>query len=272
LATFQDADGDTKIQLEESADEDKIRFDTAGTERMIISGSNVGIGTSSPTSDSGYSTLSLSNTTGGQVVFKDDGTTMAGILGNATNLGLTTVGNRYINFNTNGSERMRIDGSGNLMLGTTTSNSKFNMEYSSIFGQVLKYTGSNSNPFAVVFDYGSSTAGSITITSSATSFNTSSDYRLKENIDYEFDALARVKQLKPARFNFIVDADTTVDGFLAHEVSSIVPEAITGEKDAVDNEGNPEYQGIDQSKLVPLLTKAIQELTTKVEELEGKIE
>ena len=95
---------------------------------------------------------------------------------------------------------------------------------------------------------------------------------MKENVDYDFTALDRVAQLKPARFNFIADADTTVDGFLAHEVQDIVPEAISGQKDAVDDEGNPEYQGIDQSKLVPLLTKAIQEAMTKIETLEAKVE
>jgi len=81
-----------------------------------------------------------------------------------------------------------------------------------------------------------------------------------------------LKQLKPKRFNFIADADTTVDGFLAHEVQTVVPEAITGTKDAVDEDGNPEYQGIDQSKLVPILTKALQEAVTKIEELETRIQ
>ena len=113
--------------------------------------------------------------------------------------------------------------------------------------------------------------GTITTSGLATSYNTSSDYRLKENVDYDFNALERVAQLKPARFNFIADADTIVDGFLAHEVSDIVPEAIYGEKDAVDDEGNPEYQGIDQSKLVPLLTKAIQEQQTQIEALQSEI-
>jgi hypothetical protein len=80
-------------------------------------------------------------------------------------------------------------------------------------------------------------------------------------------ALDRVSQLKPRRFNIIADADKTVDGFLAHEVQEIVPEAITGEKDAVDEEGNPDYQGIDQSKLVPLLVGAIQELKAEIDEL-----
>jgi len=116
-----------------------------------------------------------------------------------------------------------------------------------------------------------SEVGSITTTSSATAYNTSSDYRLKENVDYDFNALDRIAQLKPARFNFIADADTTVDGFLAHEVQDIVPEAITGAKDAVDADGNPDYQGIDQSKLVPLLTKAIQEQQIQIEALQSEI-
>ena len=87
------------------------------------------------------------------------------------------------------------------------------------------------------------------------------------------NATTRLKQLKPKRFNWIVDeTNTLVDGFLAHEVQSVVPEAISGEKDAVDSEGNPDYQGIDQSKLVPLLTKAIQEQQAVIEDLKSRIE
>ena len=131
------------------------------------------------------------------------------------------------------------------------------------------------------------------------SYNTTSDYRLKENVDYDWDATSRLKQLKPARFNFIADADTTVDGFLAHEAQAIVPEAVTGTKDAMrdeeyevtaaveevtDEDGNvtteaadavmgtrsvPDMQGIDQSKLVPLLVKTIQELEARITALEA---
>jgi hypothetical protein len=133
--------------------------------------------------------------------------------------------------------------------------------------------------------------GSIRTNGSNTSFETSSDYRLKENVNYDFDATTRLKQLKPARFNFIADADTTVDGFIAHEVQSIIPEAVSGTHNQVevwkdneelpegvsvgdnklDDDGNtiPYYQGIDQSKLVPLLVKTIQELEARITTLEN---
>jgi len=123
----------------------------------------------------------------------------------------------------------------------------------------------------IEFDINNGTeVGSIKCNSSATQYNTSSDYRLKENVDYTWDATTRLKQLKPARFNFIVDdTNTLVDGFIAHEVSSVVPEAISGEKDAVDSDGNINPQGIDQSKLVPLLVKTIQELEARITALEA---
>tara|TARA_R100000458_G_C8251907_1_gene228702 strand:- start:155 stop:856 length:702 start_codon:yes stop_codon:yes gene_type:complete len=107
--------------------------------------------------------------------------------------------------------------------------------------------------------------GSIFSSTSATAFNTSSDYRLKENQVAISDGITRLKTLKPYRFNWKENKSLTVDGFFAHEVSSAVPEAITGEKDAV------EMQQIDQSKLVPLLTAALQEAITKIETLETKV-
>ena len=138
--------------------------------------------------------------------------------------------------------------------------------------------------------------GNIITNGSATAYSTSSDYRLKENVNYTWDATTRLKQLKPAQFSFKVDKDTTielesgdnltldgtngssanaggsiiyedgthvVDGFIAHEVTGIVDEAVTGDKDAV------EMQGIDQSKLVPLLVKTIQELEARITALEA---
>jgi ABC-type amino acid transport substrate-binding protein len=113
--------------------------------------------------------------------------------------------------------------------------------------------------------------GNISVTTSSTAYNTSSDYRLKENVVPLANAADRVNQLQVHRFNFIADPDTTVDGFLAHEAQDVVPECVTGTKDEVDDEGNPVYQGIDQSKIVPLLTAALQEALAKIEALEQRL-
>jgi hypothetical protein len=107
--------------------------------------------------------------------------------------------------------------------------------------------------------------GSIKTNGSATSFNAASDYRLKENVVDIADGITRVKQLQPRRFNFIADADTTVDGFIAHEAQTVVPEAVTGVKDG------EEMQGIDQSKLVPLLTAALKEAIAEIESLKARV-
>ena len=195
-------------------------------------------------------------------------------------------------------ERMRIDSAGNVLVGKTSTDIAVDGCRLASFGAILTRAGNEplrlnrrtSNGTITKFDKDGSTVGTISVTGSATAYNTSSDYRLKENVDYTWDATTRLKQLKPARFNFIADADRTVDGFLAHEVSSIVPEAITGTKDAMTTEilyvegdelpegvsigdvkeaSVPDYQGIDQSKLVPLLVKTIQELEARITALEA---
>jgi hypothetical protein len=158
------------------------------------------------------------------------------------------------------------------------------------------YTGAFTHQ---VFLNGNGDVGSIDTSGSSTIYSTSSDYRLKENVVTDWDATTRLKQLKPSRFNFIADANKTVDGFLAHEAQAVVPECVIGLKDAMKNEeyevsaaveatydddGNeltaaveavmatrsvPDYQGIDQSKLVPLLVKTIQELEARITALEA---
>ena len=123
----------------------------------------------------------------------------------------------------------------------------------------------------ISFYVNGSGVGSIDSTTSGTSYNTSSDYRLKENVVPLAGAADRLMQIPVHRFNFIADPDKTVDGFLAHEVQAFVPECVTGQKDEVDDEGNPKYQGIDQSKLVPLLTAALQEALARIETLEADV-
>ena len=154
-------------------------------------------------------------------------------------------------------------------------------------------SNSTSSSKHMIFANPNGNVGDIRTNASSTAYITSSDYRLKENVVAMTGATERLKQLKPSRFNFIADPDTTVDGFLAHEVQEIVPEAIAGEKDAMideeyevtpavlDDDGNvvtaaimgtrsvPDYQGIDQSKLVPLLVATIQELEARIAQLEG---
>jgi len=112
--------------------------------------------------------------------------------------------------------------------------------------------------------------GSINVASSSTAYNTSSDYRLKTSVSYDWDATTRLKQLKPARFKWISDGESAefVDGFLAHEAVTVVPEAVSGDKDAVDADGNIDPQGMDYSKVVPLLVKTIQELEARIVALE----
>ena len=142
-----------------------------------------------------------------------------------------------------------------------------NMTYRKL-NSYLSYT-----PETVVsFQWNTSQKGSIGMNAYGTQFNTSSDYRLKENAVILTDGIQRVKQLQPKRFNFIGFADQTLDGFLAHEVSDIVPEAVTGEKDAVDENNDPVHQVIDQSKIVPLLTAALKEAISKIEDLETRIQ
>ena len=197
--------------------------------------------------------------------------------------------------------RMMIDSVGKLLLGATGSTEPcrlFATSATSATGPalVLQNTdGGATSGNIVVFYRESSGVGTISTTNSATAYNTSSDYRLKENVVAVTDGITRLQQLKPSRFNFIVDPDKTVDGFLAHEAQAVVPECVTGTKDAmrleeyeitpavINDEGVettaavmgtrevPEYQGIDQSKLVPLLTSALQEAIAKIESLEARV-
>ena len=197
-------------------------------------------------------------------------------------------------------ERMRITSTGNVGIGTTSPSSLFHLQKTLSGGQVMAYfdgaAGSGAygavnirvdnidygtgmrfhrsgtyDSGAVGFINGTSTVGSININTSSTSYNTTSDYRLKENLTEITDGIDRIKQLKPKRFNFIGDTEI-VDGFIAHEAKQVVPEAVTGEKDEVLPNGDPVYQGIDQSKIVPLLTAALQEAITKIEILENRLQ
>ena len=292
-----------------------IKFDT-DTLFIDSSANRVGIGTDTPdgqlhlfTSDASISpdadaddliieangasgiTIGSSASSVGSIRFADSGSPRAGMIY------YDHVGNA-MRFYTNATERMRILSSGAKDFGAHTSGSAgYNIyagaasasDYAARFDGVG--TGASN---AVQFVNGYGQVGSITLSGAATAYNTSSDYRLKENISDVTDGITRLKQLKPKRFSWIAEEknEATLDGFLAHEAQTVVPEAVTGTKDAmteevlyVDGDEIPEGkkvgdvktastikpQGIDQSKLVPLLTAALQEAIAKIETLETKV-
>jgi hypothetical protein len=177
-------------------------------------------------------------------------------------------------------EHMRIDISGNLLVGKTEINYDYNGAALLPSGQA-RFTANNANPLLLlrngsdgsVADFwrgGIGIVGSISITTSTTSYNTSSDYRLKENVQPMQDALAVIAQLNPVTYTWKADGSDG-QGFIAHELQAVVPDCVTGEKDAVDAEGNPQYQGVDTSFLVATLVKAVQELSAKVASLEAQL-
>ena len=251
---------------------------TGGSERMRIDSSGkVGIGTTSPASYTSDTLVISSGDQGGMTLVSADnvenyiswadGTSGAAQL-QAGYIGYNHASN-YLRFGTIATERMRIRSNGQVLINSTSIIASDNAYLQVTGGSVtpVALRGGTNNYFMAFYKQSNNDLiGSITGSSgTATAFNTSSDYRLKENIDYSWDATSQLKQLKPAKFNFIADPDNTVDGFIAHEVQEVVPHAVTGEKDA------KEMQGIDQSKLVPLLVKAMQEQQTVIEALEARI-
>ena len=167
-------------------------------------------------------------------------------------------------------ERMRINSSGSLLVGATATLAS---ERLYLYGNATagnpalvcdKAAAGATGCNQILFNNNNGFVGSITTSGSLTSYNVSSDYRLKENITPMQNALNVVQQLKPVTYNWKSDGSDG-QGFIAHELQAVVPDCVTGEKDAVDAEGNPVYQGIDTSFLVATLTAAIQELNAKVD-------
>ncbi len=210
----------------------------------------------------------------GRIQYSNSSDTMTFHTANDTRMTLASDGNVGI-----GKSSSSIDVDGAIF---TTSGQNLLISKSGSGGKIITLNRRTNVGLSIEFFRGSS-VGSISHNNTSTAYNTSSDYRLKENVVTLSNAITRLKTLKPYRFNFIADKDTTVDGFLAHEVTA-VPEAITGTKDAVITQemiDNNDYekerlgdilpQGIDQAKLVPLLTAALQEAVVKIETLETKV-
>ena len=268
---------------------DTVNINTGGVTRAKIDSSGrVGIGTQNPdqklvvadTSSVSLIRVTANNAQEAGIDFGDTDDNDIGRIRYDNNV-------NAMRFFVNAAERMRIGSDGFLGLGVTsevtTGGGACFINASDARKTLILGTNTSGTRTLLAFQTSQGSAGYINVSGSTTAYNTSSDYRLKENVVAISDGITRLKTLKPYRFNFIADATKTVDGFLAHEVTAVA-EAISGTKDQVVTQdlvdsgdrkeselGDPVYQGIDQSKLVPLLTAALQEAVAKIEVLETKV-
>ena len=287
----------------ETAGSERLRTDSSG--RIVIGNDGTSFGNAAVQSfiahgntagESGFSsvdTTSVAAGVGGEIAFHGKYNTGAqdyaylghirGIKENAT-AGNTACA---LSFHTRPNatapqERVRITSGGSVLIGRTSATNYDNLlQTKSITvetdgdttGMAFNRTDSNSAWVAMRFYIQQNQKGYIQVNVDDVTYSTGSDYRLKENAVSISDGITRLKQLKPYRFNWKSNpSGDKVDGFFAHEVSDIVPQAVSGEKDAVDKDGNPDHQVIDHSKLVPLLTAALQEAVTEIESLKARLD
>jgi hypothetical protein len=258
----------------------------------IDSSGNVGIGASSPNgrldvrAASALVKVNIGNNggdnNGALIALTGSSTTKNWYIGNQYNIsgGLeftqtTTAGGTAIS----STPSMLIDDSGNLLVGTTSANGKLTVTSSGLvarFNQtaatgVAEFKNGSDAGYGISFlNSSGSVAGSIYWTATTTTYVTSSDYRLKENVQPMTNGLATVSALNPVTYKWNAD-DSHGEGFIAHELQAVIPHAVTGEKDAVNKDGSIKPQGVDYSKIVVHLVAACQELKAQNDELKARV-
>jgi hypothetical protein len=252
---------------------DGVSFaDTTPSNTLVTTtGGNVGIGTSSPAYklqvNGGTATRISADTTSGTYYNR--------LVASQTFAYSGIEYSTLFNFVDGATERMRIDSSGNLLVNATSTTGnleKMTLLYpaNSNNGIFIKNTFAGTGVNIGFVNSSNTTVGNIQSSTTVTSYVTTSDYRLKDNIAPMTGALATVQSLKPVTYTWKADGSDG-QGFIAHELQAVVPDAATGEKDAVDAEGNPVYQGIDASFLVATLTAAIQELKAELDSVKAEL-
>jgi hypothetical protein len=282
LGTATGGASDFELEIKRSASGSGANYSIQSVEQGVDfrnlvlqpSGGNVGIGTSSPTS-----ALHVQRPNGTATYLQLFQTSLE-----SWQIGMpATVA--ALTFRNSGTEQMRLDTSGNLMIGTTTSAVGGKMTVTNIGNGGIyvnqtsaggwNYQSNAANLAGTFYHFQTIAAGTavggITSSSTTTSFNTTSDYRLKENVLPMTGALATVSALKPVTYTWKLDGSEG-QGFIAHELQSVVPDAVTGEKDAVNEDGTIKPQGIDTSFLVATLTAALQEAHGLIKDLQARVE
>jgi hypothetical protein len=258
-----------------------------GSEQMRLTSTGLGIGTTSPTTFSGYTVLEVKGPSeGGRITANYNNSVYMTMFANSNGIGYVGTNSAHpAVFITSGTERARIDSSGNFLVHASGTD-----PYATSGGYGIALNGS-SDYIAVARSGGAAiyaarqgsngtlsewwcqgnNVGSISVTTTATAYNTSSDYRLKNTIAPMTGALAKVALLKPCTYKWNVNGSDG-EGFIAHELAEVCPQAVTGEKDAVDADGNIKSQGIDTSFLVATLTAAIQEQQAIIQSLKARLD
>jgi hypothetical protein len=277
---IQFAVGETRFLTAASSTADSaISFTQAMTldasSRLLVGTTTLGVG--------GNSNVALSLANGNSSIYQSiraSGGEELYLYAASGSTGIYAYSNSPLTFGTNNTERARITSDGVLLVGktVTTLADAGSAIYGAGYGQFTASGDASlftnrlaSDGDTVKFYRQTSLVGSISVTTTATAYNTSSDYRLKNTIAPMTGALAKVALLKPCTYKWNVNGSDG-EGFIAHELAEVVPHAVTGEKDAVDADGKPQYQGIDVSFLVATLTAAIQEQQAIIESLKARLD
>lgn len=238
-----------------------LELQTNGAAAVTVDASQkVGVGTTSPSYLFHVQSAGQANA----YIFNSSNSVGLRLIADSTQAYVQTQTNHPLVFAANnGAEAIRIDTSGNVQMGGTTAVARTTVTSPTGYTYASVSYGNGADHF--IFKTDSTTTGSITrVGGTSIAYNTSSDYRLKENIAPMIDALAKVQQLKPVTYSWKADGSNG-EGFIAHELAEVIPQAVHGEKDAIESDGSIKAQGVDYSKIVATLTAAIQELNAKVD-------